>query len=235
MLTGSATAILSGRTAIGRTRTTNAFCRQRCKVRHPSGAKRYLSRPIYANPVDNCCYVDRQCHSDGEWTVGYWDFYDGLCSQPAQYVDGIRVEGSDAFVYRVREALDLLKARAPTWHSYAVDGLNAIREVPESIGAHVFVGSKRFDLTPSMRSSIAAVGQPNRQSSGWPVSLCTKPAMCTEMKPAFHITEETNRFRGGSFLPASTDTSRGSDRSEKRFSEYLSGLINDFFGQGHQL
>ena len=192
--------------------------------------------PTYTpTQVDNCCYVDRQCHSDGEWTVGYWDFYDGICSQPAQYVDGIRVEGSDAFVYRVREALDLLKARAPTWHSYAVDGLNAIREVPESIGAHVFVGSKRFDLTPS-HAFLDSGGWSTEAAIIWLAGVFVHEACHVYRNEAgFPYTEETNRFREEVFCQQVQIQAAEAIDPEKRFSEYLSGLINDFFGQGHQL
>ena len=34
--------------------------------------------------IDNCCFVDRQCNSDQEWTDGYWAFQTGRCAAPAQ-------------------------------------------------------------------------------------------------------------------------------------------------------
>ena len=34
--------------------------------------------------IDNCCFVDRQCSNDQEWTDGYWAFQNGLCAVPAQ-------------------------------------------------------------------------------------------------------------------------------------------------------
>ncbi|MCY3780025.1 MAG: hypothetical protein OXG78_06935 [Chloroflexi bacterium] len=34
--------------------------------------------------IDNCCFVDRQCNSDQEWTDGYWAFQNGRCAAPAQ-------------------------------------------------------------------------------------------------------------------------------------------------------
>ena len=33
--------------------------------------------------IDNCCFVDRQCSSDQEWTNGYWAFQNGQCAAPA--------------------------------------------------------------------------------------------------------------------------------------------------------
>ena len=46
-----------------------------------------LSSAVSAQPnqaeVDNCCFVDRQCNSDEEWTNGYWAFQKGQCSAPA--------------------------------------------------------------------------------------------------------------------------------------------------------
>ena len=41
-----------------------------------------VSQP--ANNIDNCCFVDRQCNSDQQWTDGYWAFQNGQCTAPAQ-------------------------------------------------------------------------------------------------------------------------------------------------------
>ena len=37
-----------------------------------------------ASDIDNCCFVDRQCHSDQDWTDGYWAFQNNQCPAPAQ-------------------------------------------------------------------------------------------------------------------------------------------------------
>ena len=37
-----------------------------------------------AADVDNCCFVDRQCDTDADWTEGYWAFQNGQCAAPAQ-------------------------------------------------------------------------------------------------------------------------------------------------------
>ena len=34
--------------------------------------------------IDNCCFVDRQCHSDQQWTDGFYAFQNNQCSAPAQ-------------------------------------------------------------------------------------------------------------------------------------------------------
>jgi len=34
--------------------------------------------------IDNCCFVDRQCATDQEWTDGYWAFQNDQCAAPAQ-------------------------------------------------------------------------------------------------------------------------------------------------------
>jgi hypothetical protein len=34
--------------------------------------------------IDNCCFVDRQCMTDAEWTEGYWAFQNGQCAAPVQ-------------------------------------------------------------------------------------------------------------------------------------------------------
>ena len=45
------------------------------------GAGQAASQP--AQNIDNCCFVDRQCNSDQDWTAGYWAFQNGQCAAPA--------------------------------------------------------------------------------------------------------------------------------------------------------
>ncbi len=37
-----------------------------------------------ADDIDNCCFVDRQCQTDQDWTDGYFAFQNNQCSAPAQ-------------------------------------------------------------------------------------------------------------------------------------------------------
>lgn len=46
------------------------------------GSQDTASQP--ASNIDNCCFVDRQCNSDQEWTDGYWAFQNGQCAAPVQ-------------------------------------------------------------------------------------------------------------------------------------------------------
>ena len=46
------------------------------------------TQPQTASNIDNCCFVDRQCHSNQEWTDGYWAFQNGQCAAPAQSQPG---------------------------------------------------------------------------------------------------------------------------------------------------
>ena len=36
-----------------------------------------------AAQIDNCCFVDRECTTDQEWTDGYWAFQNGQCAAPS--------------------------------------------------------------------------------------------------------------------------------------------------------
>jgi len=38
----------------------------------------------WASDIDNCCFIDRQCQTDQQWTDGYWAFQSNQCSAPAQ-------------------------------------------------------------------------------------------------------------------------------------------------------
>ena len=41
-----------------------------------------------AASIDNCCFVDRECSSDQDWTDGYWAFQNGQCAAPARRQTG---------------------------------------------------------------------------------------------------------------------------------------------------
>ena len=44
-----------------------------------------VAAPVQPNvDIDNCCFVDRQCSTDQEWTDGYWAFQNGQCVAPVQ-------------------------------------------------------------------------------------------------------------------------------------------------------
>ena len=47
-----------------------------------SGQTETAAQP--ASNIDNCCFVDRQCHSAQDWENGYWAFQNGQCAAPAQ-------------------------------------------------------------------------------------------------------------------------------------------------------
>jgi len=48
-----------------------------------------------ASDIDNCCFVDRQCTSDKEWTDGYWAFQNAQCTAPAQTSTSTQPASSD--------------------------------------------------------------------------------------------------------------------------------------------
>ena len=73
--------------------------------------------------VDNCCFVDRQCHTDHEWTQWLLGFSNGQCSAPAHStVSGLNIEGTEACVMQIEKALALMRSRATRWFAYAQPG-----------------------------------------------------------------------------------------------------------------
>ncbi len=165
------------------------------------------SQPQISSQIDNCCFVDRQCHSDQEWTDGYWAFQNGQCAAPVQtrthtsaqptgsdtpqvdnccYLNwnctsdddwlagfhafrsnqcvhrGLAIEGSEAFVAKIEQALDILKRRAPGWYDYSITGLDKIKEVPASVHAGVHVAGRIFNISP-----IHTVDRPGERAAIW--------------------------------------------------------------------
>ena len=157
--------------------------------------------------IDNCCFVDRQCDTDQEWTDGYWAFQNGQCAAPAVtqtqtstqptdsdtpqidnccYLDwncrsdedwlagfhafrsnqckhpGLAIEGSEAFVAKIEQALDILKRRSPYWYDYSIRGLDKIKEVPASVHAGVHVAGRIFNISP-----IHMVDRPGERAAIW--------------------------------------------------------------------
>ena len=50
--------------------------------------------PAPAQNIDNCCFVDRQCNTPGEWDAGYFAFQNGQCQAPAQTGQATQPGGS---------------------------------------------------------------------------------------------------------------------------------------------
>jgi hypothetical protein len=45
--------------------------------------KKQAQQPVQQqSDIDNCCFVDRQCDTDEEWTRGYWAFKNKQCDMP---------------------------------------------------------------------------------------------------------------------------------------------------------
>ncbi|MCY4540217.1 MAG: SH3 domain-containing protein, partial [Chloroflexi bacterium] len=42
------------------------------------------TQPQTTGIIDNCCFVDRQCGSEQQWTDGYWAFQNGQCAAPTR-------------------------------------------------------------------------------------------------------------------------------------------------------
>lgn len=112
----------------------------------PQAAEAATNQQQPAN-IDNCCFVDRQCHSDREWLDGYWAYQRNECpAQPqsrssAAPTSGhpIMIEGSYLFKGLVTEALDALRDRAPQWYEYVLSNLYLIFEQgyrPPAGGGH---------------------------------------------------------------------------------------------------
>ncbi len=96
--------------------------------------------------VDNCCFVDRQCNTEQEWTSGYWAFQNNQCKRPGVVIAGVVIEGPEAFVLRIQEALDMLKIRAPEWYAYATSGLDKIILIPEKNRSGVRLDTRRWGM-----------------------------------------------------------------------------------------
>ena len=109
--------------------------------------------------VDNCCFVDRQCRTDQEWTDGYWAYQHGQC--PSQQTQRTRqrhsshahigiTEMSPGFITLVNRGFELLETRAPQWYAYTVDAITEVNEHQDSPYSYVYprTGVAYFNFSP---------------------------------------------------------------------------------------
>ena len=64
----------------------HAFQNGQCAAPAQSQPQQTSTQPVSNVPaqVDNCCFVDWQCHTPADWENGYYAFRDGQCPAPAQ-------------------------------------------------------------------------------------------------------------------------------------------------------
>lgn len=126
-----------------------------------SRAAEAASNPQQRSNIDNCCFVNRQCHSDREWLDGYWAYQRNEC--PAQPQSGkssaqvtghaIRIEASPLNVGYITEALNRLRSGSRKWYDYVINGADLIREDPNTY-AGAALSSQRIILIPPYGRAI---------------------------------------------------------------------------------
>jgi len=85
-----------------------------------------------SSPIDNCCFVNRQCTTDQEWIDGYWAYQNNQCpalGQPQIQSQPLQIDGSRLFVNTIRATLDLMKQRAPHYYDYVTSGLDRVVQI----------------------------------------------------------------------------------------------------------
>ena len=188
------------------------------------------TQPVSVDPgqANNCCDIGWQCNTDDEWVTGFYAFQSNQCKHP-----GIAIEGTDGFVVQVQAALDLLKNRSPHWYSYTINGLNEIRDVPEGI-LGVDVQARSFALPPSHAFLHGGVVIEN--SIMWLAGVLVHEACHVyRYEAGFPYGTEFEMFKEEVICQQIQIDALEVIDPERRFHEYLYGLINDFFGRGYQL
>lgn len=187
------------------------------------------SPPSLPPGADNCCQASgAACSSDEDWIRGYLGFQVGQCKHPAVVIDG-----SPRFVARVEAALDMLKTGAPYWYQYTIGELKHIRETPEGVlGVHTEIRS--FALPPS--HTYLWNDADVESAVVWLAGVLVHEACHVyRQKAGYPYGTELERFREEVVCQAIQIEALEVFDPQKRFSDYLQGLISDFFGRGHHL
>ena len=115
------------------------------------------TQPQTVTNIDNCCFVDRQCASDQEWTDGYWAFQNNQCGVPAERSETLpsepnraRVEGPPDLIRFIEDTLDLLEARSAGWYGYVIDHIDLIAPTqaydPDDCGAYAYSKDRKITV-----------------------------------------------------------------------------------------
>ncbi len=86
-------------------------------------------------PIDNCCFVNRQCATDQEWVDGYHAYQNNQCpapGQPQSQGQPLQIDGSRLFVNTISAALDLMRQKAPYYYDYVTSGLDRVVQIHQS-------------------------------------------------------------------------------------------------------
>ncbi len=103
--------------------------------------------PSATSNVDSCCQLGWNCTFEFDFIMGRWWFEDIECNMPIQeLVDGVIIEGSEAFIAENKGAMNLIKSRAPEWYAYTIDIIQKIRESKSEPGPGHGTLHKSFNL-----------------------------------------------------------------------------------------
>lgn len=192
----------------------------------PATTSSFFSLPAGA---DNCCQASHaSCSSDEDWIRGYLAFQKGQCKHSAVVIDG-----SPRFVARVEAALDMLQAGSPYWYQYTIAELKHIRETPEGV-LGVNTQLRSFALPPS--HAYLWNDADVESAVIWLAGVLVHEAChIYRDKAGYPYGTELERFREEVVCQSIQIDALEVFDPQKRFSNYLQGLIRDFFGRGHQL
>ena len=133
-----------------------AYQDNQCAGVAPTSSISPITGPI-PEGVDNCCFLNRQCHSEQDYVLGYEQFKYGVCDVP-DIAGVINIAGSGAFVGKARQALRLMVDRAPKWYRYVQSTLRGVKEIPMGGDSGIFPEEAVYRTWPNFRSNRTGEG-----------------------------------------------------------------------------
>ena len=81
-----------------------AFQNKQCSVpaqsQAPLSAQPVSAEPAQIDNIDNCCFVDRLCQTDQDWTDGYFAYQNNQCPVPAQSAGSASPQSASGVILR---------------------------------------------------------------------------------------------------------------------------------------
>ena len=218
-----------------------AYQRGECPAGTTSAQQTSTGGSGASNSIDNCCFVNRECASEQEWVDGYAAYsYDSSCeaSVPASIAvgshPGVHVDGSERFRAQVNAALDLIKRRSGRWYHYTVSGISRVRPVRhEERGMDVYQRTYRL----SNRTAFLGGQFLTDDSLTWLAGVLVHEACHVYARQrGYKYNNVYERFREEVICQqVQIEALDEIDVPRNRWRQYLSGLINNWKAEGHDL
>ena len=218
-----------------------AFQENECPLSQAATIGTTSASPPTDQAIDNCCFVNRQCTTQQDWVDGYEAYrYNNSCEPNAPVSSavgshpGIHIDGSDRFRAQVQAALDLIRQRSGRWYHYLISGLDRVQQI-HSGERYVDVYQRTYYLTDNV-AFLWGEFQTDASLTWLAGVLVHEACHVYARQHGLTYSNEYERFREEVICQQiQIEALDEIDQPDNRWRQYLSGLINNWKAEGHEI